>query len=260
MKQINNNTICWKALFACLIALNCGFAQQNFIKSDVYKLAEANKEKKETGFRRTLLVGQTLDFKSFRVHYTTVNAHQKSHAPHKHITEELIIVKEGEITLTVEGVENRLTVGDVAIIKPNDMHGIENPSHKKATYMVMIYEANYIKPNTISDSTFVIHWNDLEFKKHDLGGRRNVFDKGTAQTKRFEMHITTLNAGNQSHAPHTHRAAEILIPIKGKTEEFIDGQWISSKTGDIIFLESKVPHALRNIGKTSCTYFAFQFE
>lgn len=91
-----------------------------------------------------------------------------------------------------------------------------------------------------------------------VGG--NFLDNKTTQAKRFEMHVTTLNPGNQSHAPHTHRAAEILIPIEGETEEFIDNQWIKSGLGDIIFLESKVPHALRNIGKGKCTYFAFQFE
>jgi (S)-ureidoglycine aminohydrolase len=244
--------------FFVLVSLN--LLGQNPLKSGVYSFSDTKKEKKETGFRRSILDGQTVDFKKFELHYTTVKPRLKSHNPHKHITEELIIVKEGEITLTIEGKMHKMIANDVAIIKPGETHGIVNESNKKATYLVMVFEANYEVPKSDTDSSFVIHWNDLAYKTHDLGGRRNVFDKKTCQSKRFEMHVTTLNTGNQSHAPHTHRAAEILIPIEGKTEEFIENQWVKSSVGDIIFLESKVPHALKNVGKGQCTYFAFQFE
>ncbi|MES2797671.1 MAG: cupin domain-containing protein [Bacteroidota bacterium] len=259
----NASQILWVFTMVNLFFVNFIFAQ-NQIKSGVYHLAEAKKEPKETGYRRSILSGEVLDFKPFSAHYTTVNAGLKSHNPHKHATEELIIIKEGEITLTVEGFENHLKVGDVAIIKPNDMHGIVNNGTKKATYMVMIYENknnnNSPAPKPEITKTHIIHWDSTAYKTHDLGGRRNFLDNKTAQAKRFEMHTTTLLKGKQSHPPHTHRAAEILVPIEGETEEYIDGQWIKADMGDIIFLESGSSHAIRNVGKKKCTYFAFQFE
>lgn len=106
----------------------------------------------------------------------------------------------------------------------------------------------------------MVHWNQVEFKPHDKGGRRNFFDRATAHAKRFEMHVTTLNEGLMSHPPHTHKAAEILLLTHQQAEESIDGKWLSSDVGDIIFLQSNAPHALRNTSKGSCTYFAFQFE
>lgn len=237
---------------------------QSFIKSGVYHINNSKKEPKATGFRQSIISGETIDFKPYTVHYTTVNAGQKSHDPHKHVTEELIIVKEGEIDLTIEGVENKLKVGDVAIVKPNDMHGIVNNGKKKATYMVMIYQNRFNEnvPNQKLEITksHIVHWDSVLYKTHDLGGRRNFLDNKTNQAKRFEMHTTTLLPGKQSHPPHQHRAAEILIPIEGETEEFIDGQWIKAEIGDIIFLESNSSHCIRNIGKKPCTYFAFQFE
>lgn len=92
----------------------------------------------------------------------------------------------------------------------------------------------------------------MKFNNHELVWKRNVFDKPTTETKRFEMHTTTLNPGNQSHV--------LQIPIEGLTEEYIDDTWIKSAEVDIIFKESQEPHALKNIGKSPCTYFAFQFE
>ena len=87
-----------------------------------------------------------------------------------------------------------------------------------------------------------------------------MFDRATAMTKRFEMHVTTLNEGLWSHPPHTHRAAEILLMVDKNSQENIDGKLYQATVGDVIYLESNVPHALQNTSKGTCTYFAFQFE
>ena len=143
-----------------------------------------------------------------------------------------------------------------------DEHSFANLSDKPVTYYLMRYKA--LGSDTESKlqvgQSFIKHWKDLEYKPNDKGGRRNVFDQKTNQAERFEMHITTLNEGLMSHPPHTHKAAEILLLIEGKAEESIDGKWIPAGVGDIIFLQSQVPHAIRNVGKGAATYFAFQFE
>ncbi len=87
-----------------------------------------------------------------------------------------------------------------------------------------------------------------------------MFDRATAMTKRFEMHVTTLNQGLWSHPPHIHRAAEILLMMDGSAQESIHGNIHPATIGDLIYLESNVPHAIQNTGKGTCTYFAFQFE
>lgn len=94
----------------------------------------------------------------------------------------------------------------------------------------------------------------------EKGGIRRMFDRPTAMTKRFEMHVTTLNEGLWSHPPHTHRAAEFLLMVDKSSQESIDGKLFPATVGDLIFLESEVPHALQNTSKGSCTYVAFQFE
>jgi (S)-ureidoglycine aminohydrolase len=79
-------------------------------------------------------------------------------------------------------------------------------------------------------------------------------------SRRFEMHVTTLNEGIKSHEPHTHRAEEIVLVLENKTEMQIGEKFFKGGEGDVYFLGSNVPHAIRNDGKGTCTYFAFQFE
>jgi len=79
-------------------------------------------------------------------------------------------------------------------------------------------------------------------------------------SKRFEMHVTTLNVGIKSHEPHTHRAEEIVLMINGNTEMEIGNGLYKGTDGDLYFLGSNIPHAIKNIGTEPCMYFAIQWE
>jgi (S)-ureidoglycine aminohydrolase len=79
-------------------------------------------------------------------------------------------------------------------------------------------------------------------------------------SKRFEMHVTTLNEGLKSHDPHTHRAEEIVLMINGNSEMQIGENFYKGSVGDLFFLGSNIPHAIRNVGAGSCMYFAIQWE
>ncbi|MPR36235.1 cupin domain-containing protein [Cytophagaceae bacterium SJW1-29] len=239
-----------------------GTAQYQQIPSAVYHWNGVTVTKKANSEQRVLLEGATPAFTHMKVHATTVAAGEAPHPGHEHADEELIIVKDGQLTVTIEGKKETLEKGSIALIMPGDEHALTNGGQKPVTYYIMRYETGQPQPErgTKAGGSFVRHWKDLEYKTHDKGGRRNVFDTATTQSERFEMHITTLNEGLMSHPPHTHKAAEILLLIEGEAEESIDGTWQTSQIGDIIFLQSQVPHALRNTGKGSATYFAFQFE
>jgi (S)-ureidoglycine aminohydrolase len=108
--------------------------------------------------------------------------------------------------------------------------------------------------------SIVKNWNDVEFKPHDRGGVRTFFERPTAMLKRLEMHVTTLNAGLKSHAPHTHAAKEIIVMMEGNTKMLIGEKTFKGKEGSVYFLESNILHGITNTGTTPCTYFATQFE
>ncbi|MBA4849971.1 cupin domain-containing protein [Emticicia sp. BO119] len=233
------------------------------IEAKIYHWADAAVNKKENMEQRSLLEGSSVAFKHIKIHATTVYPHQTPHQSHRHDEEEMIIIKEGELTVTIEGKTQTLGAGSVALMMSGEEHGFENKSNSNVTYYVMRYdsrEPKNLERGNQAGGSFMINWKDIPFQAHDKGGIRKFFDKPTAMSRRFEMHVTTLKEGMESHPPHTHKAAEILLPIDNIAEEHIAGNWIMADIGDIIFLESNVPHAIRNIGKGTVTYFAFQFE
>jgi (S)-ureidoglycine aminohydrolase len=253
-------------LFLSFLSFSCLTHAQNIfrpIEAKIYCWADAPLNKKETIEQRSLLEGSSVAFKHIKIHATTAYPNQAPHPAHKHNEEEMIIVKEGELTVMIAGKTYTLGTGSVALIMSGDEHGFENKGSTNATYYVMRYEsrepANMARGKQAGGS-FVVHWNDVPFQQHDKGGIRKFFDKPTSMTKRFEMHVTTLKEGLESHPPHIHEAAEILLPIDNIAEEHIAGKWIKAGIGDIIFLESNVPHSIRNISKGTVTYYAFQFE
>ncbi len=233
------------------------------IESKVYDWQNATIIKKEASERRNLVDGTSTDFKHINVHTTTLYPNHPASKLHHNLDEELLIVKEGKMTITIAGKTHILGPGSVVLNIPNEDHSIVNNEPTNLTYYAMRYESVLPKDSIRAKNaggSVVLNWNDVEFKAHDKGGRRNFLDRATAMCKRLEMHVTTLNEGLMSHPPHTHKAAEILILVEGQAEETINGRWLQAQSGDLIFLQSMVPHAIRNNGKGSCTYFAFQFE
>lgn len=249
--------------FICCTLIGFGQDALKPIEAKIYHWADAPVSKKENMEQRPLLEGSSVAFKHIKIHATTVYPNQAPHPGHRHDEEEMIIIKEGELTVTVEGKTQLLGAGSVALFMSGEEHGFENKSNRNVTYYVMRYESREplnIERGKQAGGSFMINWKDVPFQTHDKGGIRRFFDKGTSMSKRFEMHVTTLKEGMESHPPHTHKAAEILLPIDNIAEEHIAGTWLKAGIGDIIFLESNVPHAIRNIGKRTVTYFAFQFE
>ncbi|GAB3806901.1 hypothetical protein GCM10028819_43210 [Spirosoma humi] len=246
-----------------ILVLTARFAFPQSVESGVYLWAQTTVTKKPTAEQRVILDGSSIDFSHINIHATTLLPRQDPHPAHKHDDEELIIVKEGKLTITIAGESKTLGAGSVALFMPGDEHGFENKEDAPATYYVMRYTAKEpvdSERGQKAGGSFWIEWNDVVFQPHDKGGIRRMFDRATAMTKRFEMHVTTLNKDLWSHPPHTHRAAEILLMIDGSAQESIDGKRYPATVGDLIFLESNIPHAIQNTSRGSCTYFAFQFE
>jgi (S)-ureidoglycine aminohydrolase len=249
--------------FALLASLVTLFTLEQPIASKVYVWNDTPVAKKATSQQRVILEGSSTDFRHIKIHATTLPAHQAPHPGHRHDDEELILIKEGELTVTIEGKTKTLGAGSVALMMPSDEHAFENKGNLPATYYVMRYESNLpadLERGRKAGGSFWVDWNDVSFQSHDKGGIRRMFDRATAMTRRFEMHVTTLNKGLWSHSPHTHRAAEILLMIDNSAQESINGKLHADTVGDLIFLESNVPHAIQNTSQGTCTYYAFQFE
>ena len=97
-------------------------------------------------------------------------------------------------------------------------------------------------------------------EKTNVGARRDVVRSRTATLDELEMHITTLNAGQQSHPPHQHAAEELLIIKEGTLEALVNGEMKKVGPGSIVFQASNQPHTIKNVGTGPATYHVVQWQ
>jgi quercetin dioxygenase-like cupin family protein len=106
----------------------------------------------------------------------------------------------------------------------------------------------------------IFDWDGLKVAKTNVGVRRDVVRSPTATLDELEMHITTLNAGQQSHPPHQHAAEELLIIKEGTLEALVNGENRKVGPGSIVFQASNQPHTIKNVGTGPATYHVIQWQ
>lgn len=177
--------------------------------------------------------------------------------------EHLLLMKSGSLTLGIKDSTWTIGKGSVVLLLPGQTYSVRNAIADSCLYYLLKYRSKQPMDKTrgkVAGGSMVKDWNKVAFKPHDRGGIRNFFDRPTPMCRRLEMHVTTLNEGIRSHDPHTHRAEEIVLVIDNKTEMQIGDAFYKGAEGDFYYLGSNVSHAIRNVGKGTCTYFAFQFD
>jgi (S)-ureidoglycine aminohydrolase len=210
------------------------------------------------------LEGSTTSLSKFEVHTSTIPPGKSAHPPHKHDDlEELIIVTGGQVKITINDQSKIVGPGSIGFAMPGDVHGFENAGNAPATYYVLKYKsklpmnADRAQKN---GGSFILNWDDLPMAKTEKGGRREFFNRPTSQLLKFEMHTTALNPGLDSHAQHTHKEEEIILLLRGNVTMHIGNDFHKAGPGDVVFLPSQIPHALKNTGNEQCEYFAFQWR
>ena len=71
---------------------------------------------------------------------------ETSHAPHKHVNEELIIIKEGTVEVLSRGEWKRVEAGSVVFNASNDLHALRNVGAGPTTYHVINWSSPGMKP------------------------------------------------------------------------------------------------------------------
>lgn len=249
-------------LTATIAAGQTSGPQTKPIQSDVYVWKNLHPETRQTGERRQVLSGSGAVLSNLSIHASTLLPDTGPQPGNKHAEEVMVIIKEGSLKVRIADKSQVLGPGSVAFAIPQDEIAVENVGSGKATYYVLRFtsdSADYQRAVKAGGS-FMMNWNDITFRAHDKGGVRQYFDRPTAMLKRFDIHVTTLNAGLKSHDPHTHKVEEIVLMIEGDAEMQIADSFKKASTGDLIYLESNVPHAIKNIDTKPCMYYAIQWN
>jgi len=239
-------------------------AKSKIIESRVYSFSKSKVEKTGSGEKRELMKGETSRQAKFEIVAITL-ASGKSRQVKRSLSdfEEIIFIKEGALKIRVGDATKTMADGSVALIMPGDEYLIENAGKSNATYYLIQYKPD--RPVDLlrgknAGGSVLLNWDSIQFTPHDKGGIRRFFDRKSVMSDRIEMHATTLNPAIKSHDPHTHLPDEIVIMMEGATEMEIGSGIYQGKSGDVYFLGSNIPHAIRNTGDKPCRYLAFQWE
>jgi (S)-ureidoglycine aminohydrolase len=173
--------------------------------------------------------------------------------------DELIIVKDGQLDVAAGDNQKSLGPGGIALFAAGEKYSLENDGKVPATYYLFRFHSRGTKDQGRAGIPFLLDWSEMVMKKTDKGESRPIFSRPVIWLSKLDLHATTLNPGEVSHAPHTHRAEEIILMRSGNVEEYIGGKYYKAAAGDLIFLPSGVPHALENRGTGRCEYFALQW-
>lgn len=103
-------------------------------------------------------------------------------------------------------------------------------------------------------SSVAIDWADVPVQQEEVRAVRQFLRAPTATLDELELHVTTLQAGTSSHAPHKHPNEELVIIKEGTVEVLVDGQLKRVGPGAVVFNASNQMHSLRNVGDGPATY------
>jgi quercetin dioxygenase-like cupin family protein len=86
---------------------------------------------------RAILDGKIHTGFPVELHETELAPGQAPHAPHHHEHEEMILIREGAVEVTISGKSTKLGPGSVAYVNSNEEHGWRNVGTTAAQYFVL---------------------------------------------------------------------------------------------------------------------------
>lgn len=211
---------------------------------------------------QTLLEGTTRDFSHLTVQAVTLPASQPAQPAQQFDEEAILIVKAGAVTLTLGGKRKTLGPGSVVMIMPGDEYQVENKAAQPLSYYLIRYTSNQMPDvdlyRLVGESFWVDRQEVVSTADHQ-GDDQLMFTCATVMSSRVVMQVTTLDPGARSLPPHTHRAAELLLILDHPVQAYIDGSVKRAQPGDVVFVESDVPHRIEPTLQKRSTYVSLQF-
>jgi len=220
------------------------------------------------GERRDVTDGPTATFERFESHITTLLPGRMSHVPHQHPQEEVIILGQGTLDVTINGVTTRAGPGSLLFFAANDWHNVQNVGDVPAEYFVFNFATAATKtaPKAGAAATAapgmlgsrVFEWSQLAVKPTRTGERRDIVNAPTTTLVNYECHVTGLKAHEAPHAAHHHPDEEIVLVKEGALNVTMNGATTRAEAGSIIFAASNEEHGWRNAGDTAASYYVMR--
>ncbi len=107
------------------------------LPSKVYQFADLPVKSNGENKSRAVLNGELHTGFAVELHITELAAGQSPHAPHKHAHEEIVMLRSGQLDITISGQTTRALAGSVIYVASGEEHSSRNPGPEPAMYFVI---------------------------------------------------------------------------------------------------------------------------
>ena len=126
-------------LVAALAAVPGLAAEDAKLKSKSFPYDAMPVRKRPGAESRPVLSGELHNGCYLEVHQTRLSPGSMPHPPHHHLHEEMFLIREGTLEVTISGQSTQLGRGSVGFVGSNDEHGIRNAGTTPAEYFVVAF-------------------------------------------------------------------------------------------------------------------------
>ena len=112
-------------------------AKADLLPAATFRWEDLTPRKNGNAVSRQMMTGDTHTGYRLDLHETELPPGQMPHAPHRHVHEELLLIREGQLEVTIAGKMSRLGPGSTAYLASNQEHGWKNVGNLPARYFVL---------------------------------------------------------------------------------------------------------------------------
>jgi quercetin dioxygenase-like cupin family protein len=216
------------------------------------------------GETRAVFDNPTATLEKLEMHITTLKPGMASHPVHQHAWEEILLVKEGDLEVSINGRKQHAGPGNLIFYASHDSHNATNVGDKPATYYVINFCTDVIRtapdkpaveqavPGMLPSSIF--DCDHAPATPSATGARAVVVNSPTLTFKQFSTHISTLNVGQGTKPDVTDPGDELFIIRSGLLEASINGITCRLKAGSFFYCAPNDKRTFKNIGTTPAAY------
>ena len=216
------------------------------------------------GQLRSVFDNPTRALDKFEVHITTLNPGMASHPPHRHPWEEMLLMKEGEVEVSLNGKKQHAGPGSLIFYASNDAHNATNTGTVPATYYVINFvpasvhstsdksAAEQALPGTLKSSIF--DCDALATTPTPTGSRVVVVNSPTITFNQLESHISTLNPGQHTASEMVDPGDEFVVIKSGTVEVTVNGVASRMSAGSFAYWAPNDKRGVRNLGSVPASY------
>jgi (S)-ureidoglycine aminohydrolase len=174
--------------------------------------------------------------------------------------EAVLFVVEGEITVTLDGQQHRLTPGGYAFLPPASGWTLRNEGVQTARFHWIRKAYEFVDGIDVPDPIFT-NENDIEpVAMPDTDGKWATTRFVDPVDVRHDMHVTivTFKPGGIIPFPETHVMEHGLYVLEGKAVYRLNQDWVEVEAGDYMWLRAFCPQACYAGGAGNFRYLLYK--